>query len=263
MTMMSAALVQAVSLPMARGSDSAPPAADVGRSSEPPRAVLERFVDVPAFQRLLTEGDEAVYRLPPAIQDDLVALDLGAFRALVIAKAGQVPQSPLQLQVRSLRAALRTAQYQVQEREATQAVIREIRRHPGQRDQINAGAKPVALFNAWLECAEGMDATDMHVEIRGNVAVVRVRVDGDLVPLADAAGGRYSRQDAENAVGAGFNSTRKGNTGPHYEPGQFVNCMISFDTARTAGQARFQNLPGRLGPKVVVRLLRMRAEGAA
>lgn len=269
------ALVHADTQPVALGGDAQSHAAPGKRVAVPPgasdsangavgapqRAVLERFVDVPAFQRLLTEGAEAIYRLPPAMQDDLVALDLGAYRALVIAKAGQAPQSPLHQQARSLRAELRTALYHVQEREATQAVIRDIRRHPGQRDQAGATAKPLTLFNAWLESAEGMDATDMHVEIRGNVALVRVRVDGELIPLADSAGGRYSRQDAENAVAAGFNSTRKGNTGPHYEPEQFVNCMIAFDTMRVAGQARFQNLPGRLGPKVVVRLLRMRTEG--
>jgi general secretion pathway protein E len=261
--MTSAAVLHPGTPPRVAGSETAPSSAEAEHGAGPSRAVFERFVEVPAFQRLLTEGAEAIYRLPPALQDDLVALDLGAFRALVIARAGQAPQSSVHLQARSLRAQLRTAQYQVQEREATLAVIREIRRHPGQFDQAASSAKPLTLFNAWLECAESMDATDLHVEIRGNLALVRVRVDGELIVLADPAGGRYSRAEAENAVAAGFNATRKGNTGPHYAPEQFVNCMIGFDTPRTAGQARFQNLPGRLGPKVVVRLLRMRTGGAA
>jgi hypothetical protein len=169
----------------------------------------------------------------------------------------------LQAHVRTLRAQLRAKGYSVAgEHLARAVVIREIRRNGGQLQRSAGAGDPLSLFMGWLDCAERMDASDMHVEINGNMAAIRVRLDGNLIPLEDPAAGRYGREEAHDAVAAAFNSTRVGNSGPHYEATKFVNCMVAFNSSRTSGWARFQNLPGRLGPKVVVRVLRTPGEGA-
>lgn len=227
-----------------------------------PRAehILERYVDVPmTFQRTLDE----VYPLPSAMAEQLVAVDLGAWQAALFLLAAPSDHVELQAHARTLRAQLRAKGYALSgEYLARAVVIREIRRNGGQLQRSAGAGDPLSLFMGWLDCAERMDASDMHVEINGNMAVIRVRVHGILIPLEDPAAGRYGREEAHDAVAAGFNSTRVGNSGPHYEATKFVNSMVAFNGSRTSGWARFQNLPGRLGPKVVIRVLRTPGESA-
>lgn len=220
--------------------------------------MLSSFVELSAqlgeWQRVLTTGDDAVYPITPALADQVMALDLGARQAVIVCVASDDPA--LALQVRQLAARLRAGGYTVTgPRLATRQTIVDVLRHPGQL-AVNASTGPIALFLSWIDRAEACDATDVHVEIRGNTAQVRVRVDGLLEPLADGVSGRYSAKDALDAIAAGYNSTRKGSTAPVYEPEKFLDCMIAFNTARASGQLRFQNVRGRLGPKAVIRLLR-------
>jgi hypothetical protein len=228
--------------------------------------VVECFADVPEFQRLLSHGEGALCALPQSVDQRLVALDTGALRATIYIDSGLDPGQDAELLqwLKALRAQLRISGFVIeQEREALPSVIRDIRRNPGQRMHNSGAGGPLELFQRWVEIAEGSGATDLHVEIRGNGALVRVRVDGTLEPLDDGSGGRYARSDAHDAIAAGFNSTRKGNSSPHYEAEAFLDCMIGFNTARASGHLRFQNLPGRLGPKAVIRLLRSERVGRA
>ncbi len=220
--------------------------------------VMSSFVELSAqlgeFQRLLTVGEGAVYPIAPALADQLVALDMGARQAVIICI--ETSDASLAQQVRQLTARLKAEGYTVgAPRLATREAIADVLRNPGQR-LSGAGSGPLALFLSWIEIAEGHGATDVHVEIRGSTAQVRVRVDGSLEPLADAVAGRYSAKEAHDAIAAGYNSTRKGSNSPTYEEDKFLDCMIGFNTARASGQLRFQNLRGRLGPKAVIRLLR-------
>jgi len=112
------------------------------------------------------------------------------------------------------------------------------------------------LFERWIALAAPTGATDLHIEVRHNTAFVRIRVDGRIEPLPDGQGGRYSRKEVVDAIAAGYNSTRKGNNVSQYAADQFVDCMIDLDLPGTAGQLRYQNVKGRLGPKTVVRILR-------
>ena len=84
--------------------------------------VIDRYADVPAYQRLLTGGDDPVYRLSPEQQDKLIATDIGGKRVNVICAA--MPESQLrqfQWQVRALKGELRAKGYQIaQELVATQ-----------------------------------------------------------------------------------------------------------------------------------------------
>lgn len=228
--------------------------------------VLERFAEVGEFQRLLSEGGDAVYPVPSDVAERLVAIDLGAKRATIIKAAGLHPQRDAEVlqHLRSLRAQLRATGFTLcDERVATLTVIRDVRRNPGQRAHNSGKGGPLELFLSWVDIAEQVNASDVHIEVRGQNTHVRVRVDGMLEPLADGNLGNYSRKDAEDAAAAGYNSTRKGNSGSQYEATEFVDCMIAFNTARATGQLRFQNIPGRLGPKVVIRILRSEIGGGA
>jgi type II secretory ATPase GspE/PulE/Tfp pilus assembly ATPase PilB-like protein len=217
---------------------------------------IERYTDVGDYLRVLTEGQDPLYSVPTALADSLLALDLGALRASII-RSDVTSGMEMTQHLRALRSKLVTRGYTVTtERTASSETLRDIRRNAGSRQATSASGGPKALFDAWVQCAEEMDASDLHIEMRAGVAEVRVRVDNKLIPLGDAAEGRYSRKDAEDAVSAAFAATRSGNTGSHYQSTLFVDCMIEFNTPRAGGYLRFQNLKGKWGPKVVVRMLR-------
>jgi general secretion pathway protein E len=158
---------------------------------------------------------------------------------------------------KAVKGALRARGYAVvEEIVAEPHVLREILRNAGSIGKGSVRGGPMQLFERWVATAVPTGATDLHVEVRGNTALVRIRVDGRMEPVPDGQGGRYSRKEAIDAIAAGYNSTRKGNNVSQYHAEQFVDCMIDLDLPGVAGQLRYQNVKGRLGPKTVVRILR-------
>ena len=234
------------------------------RATEQLSQVISRYADVPAYQRLLTGGDEPVYRLPADHQDRLAATDIGGKRVHVIRAAmPDAELKPLQWQIRALKGDLRARGYQiVDELVATREVMRVIMRNTGRTTQSRGHGEPLRLFNHWIETAANADATDLHVDVSGNVAHVRVRVDGRLEPLADGHGGTYPRAEAVDALAAGYNNTRQGNNVSQYTEDKFVSCMIGLNLPGLSGQLRYQNFKGRSGPKTVIRILRCGEENA-
>ncbi len=220
--------------------------------------VVAHFHQLPAYQSLLTVGADAVYPLPAAMQEKLVVLDCGGRRArLVRAEMTAAERLALDATLKAVKGALRARGYGgLDEIVAEAHVLREILRNTGATGQGGAKGLPMQLFERWIASAVLAGATDLHIEVRGNVGLVRVRVDGRIEPLADGRAGRYSRKETIDAIAAGYNSTRKGNNVSQYAATQFVDCMIDLDLAGSTGQLRYQNVRGRLGPKTVVRILR-------
>lgn len=242
----------------------APSSASDFRVTEPLDDVISRYADVPPYQRLLTGGDEPVYRLPADQRERLIATDIGGKRVNVIrASMPEADLKPLQWQIRALKGDLRAKGYQiVDELVATPDVMRVIMRNAGRSTQSRGHGEPLRLFNHWIEVAARADATDLHVDVSGNVALVRVRVDGRLEPLADGHGGKYPRAEAVDALAAGYNNTRQGNNVSQYTEDKFVSCMIGLNLPGLSGQLRYQNFKGRSGPKAVIRILRCGEENA-
>jgi type II secretory ATPase GspE/PulE/Tfp pilus assembly ATPase PilB-like protein len=235
-------------------------------ATEPLRVteVIDKYADVPPYQRLLTGGDDPVYRLPPDQQERLIATDIGGKRVHVICAAMPEAQlQQLQWQVRALKGDLRAKGYQiVQELVATPEVMRIVMRNVGLSTQSRGRGEPLRLFNHWIELAARADATDVHVDVHGNVAQVRVRVDGRLEVLPDGHGGKYPRGEAVDALAAGYNNTRQGNNVSQYTEDKFVSCMIGLNLPGLSGQLRYQNFKGRAGPKAVIRILRSGEDNA-
>lgn len=220
--------------------------------------VLAHFHQLPPYQALLTVGPEAIYQLPTVLHDKLIALDCGARQArLVRATMAAADRLALDGTAKAVKGALRARGYGVVgELVAEPHVLKEILRNAGASGKAGARGGPMQLFERWIALAVPTGATDLHIEVRHNTALVRIRVDGRIEPLPDGQGGRYSRKEVVDAIAAGYNSTRKGNNVSQYSPDQFVDCMIDLDLPGTMGQLRYQNVKGRLGPKTVVRILR-------
>jgi type II secretory ATPase GspE/PulE/Tfp pilus assembly ATPase PilB-like protein len=229
------------------------------RHTEAQAEVLTRYHQLPSWHALLTVGPEAVYQLPGTVHERLLVIDCGARQArLVRATMSDAEKASLDATLKAIKGALLARNYSIlEELVAEPHVLREILRNAGTgtKNPVAKGG-PMQLFERWIALAVPTGATDLHIEVRGNTAVVRMRVDGRIEALPDGQGGRYSRKDAIDAVAAGYNSTRKGNNVSQYNADQFVDCMIDLDLPGTAGQLRYQNVKGRLGPKTVIRILR-------
>jgi type II secretory ATPase GspE/PulE/Tfp pilus assembly ATPase PilB-like protein len=254
-------------LAAADGARQGAPAAPASPAADRPEAfhdtevrpdVLAHFHQLPPYQALLTVGPEAIYPLPALLHDKLVALDCGARQArLVRAAMPAADRLALDGTAKAVKGALRARGYGVVgELVAEPQVLKEILRNAGASGKAGARGGPMQLFERWIALAVPTGATDLHIEVRHNTALVRLRIDGRIEPLPDGQGGRYSRKEVVDAIAAGYNSTRKGNNVSQYAPDQFVDCMIDLDLPGTAGQLRYQNVKGRLGPKTVVRILR-------
>ena len=228
------------------------------REAEVRPDVLAHFHQLPPYQALLTVGPEAVYQLPASLHEKLVALDCGTRQArLVSATMSAADRLALAATAKAVKGALRARGYAVVgELLAEPHVLKEILRNAGAAGKGGAKGGPMQLFDRWIALAVPTGATDLHIEVRRNTALVRIRIDGRIEPLPDGQGGRYSRKEVVDAIAAGYNSTRKGNNVSQYNADQFVDCMIDLDLPETAGQLRYQNVKGRLGPKTVVRILR-------
>ena len=220
--------------------------------------VLAHFHQLPPYQALLTVGPEAVYQLPALLHEKLIAIDCGARQArLVRATMATADKLALDGTAKAVKGALRARGYGVVgELVAEPHVLKEILRNAGASGKGGTKGGPMQLFERWIALAVPTGATDLHIEVCRNTAIVRIRVDGRIEPLPDGQGGRYSRKEVVDAIAAGYNSTRKGNNVSQYNADQFVDCMIDLDLPGTAGQLRYQNIKGRLGPKTVVRILR-------
>lgn len=236
----------------------------------PPRSCYASLVDFGEYDSCLTAGENPTYALPRELGSRLVIVDRGARQAQIVVT--DPPDAWLcddtDLQLRALTSRLRADGFVVlPQGAATHSVLLEVMRNPSPRAApayaTHADGAPMRVFLRWIDCAEQMGASDLHVEVRGTAAQARARVDGDLEPLADGRSGQYTRSEAQSALAAGFNASRTGNSGPHFEAEKFLDCMLPLQTSRCSGQLRYQLIPGRLGPKAVIRLLRGANHGGA
>ena len=221
-------------------------------------ALIEHYFDLPEYQSVLTHGIEPIYPLSPLLQKQLLALDVGGRRAVIVrALLGHAENAALEQHIKSLRGALRSRGYRVtQALQARPSVLDDVQRNSGRVSRETHKSEPLKLFDRWIEIGIGSGATDIHIDIQGNLAQVRARIDGSLEPLDDGHVGLYPRKDALDAVAAGYNNTRKGNNHSQFEEDKFVDCMLDINLPNVSGQIRYQSQKGRLGPKVVLRILR-------
>ncbi len=223
-----------------------------------PSPMLERYGELPEYLAILTHGVDALYPLSLELQKRLMALDTGGRRAVILrAMMSTADLSTLQPHLKALHGTLRARGYHVTDvLVAHPNVLGDVIRNAGRVTRLSSRGEPLRLFERWIEIGVNAGATDIHIDINGNLAQVRARVDGSLEPLTDGNAGLYTRKDAIDAIAAGYNSTRKGNNNSQFDEDKFVDCMLDINLSNVSGQIRYQSQKGRLGPKVVLRILR-------
>lgn len=221
-------------------------------------AIVERYFDLPEYRSVLTHGVEPIYPLSPQLQKQLLALDIGGRCAMIVRTLpSDTENHALEQHIKSLRGALRSRGYRIiRDLVAHPSVLVDVQRNIDRVSRDTHKGEPLKLFERWIEIGVGSGASDIHIDIQGNLAQVRARIDGSLEPLDDGHAGLYPRKDALDAVAAGYNNTRKGNNNSQFDEDKFVDCMLDINLPNVSGQIRYQSQKGRLGPKVVLRILR-------
>lgn len=227
--------------------------------------VISRIDDVPSMRDILTIGARARHRLPKDVESTLMAIELGPRRASILFDPDPRKQEMLAQHLPMLRASLIGQNYDVEaaEHPCLATILRKLAadynsRHGGEAGEVQVQSRAKDLFLNWLEMAAKENATDIHIEINGTTAIVRIRVDGELTPLRDASGGVYLAVEAENAMAYPFNSLgiKGSNSASSWTASKDLYCMT---TPRAIGKKmislRYQSLRGSKGPKVICRLL--------
>ena len=152
----------------------------------PQPAVIANKEEIPAFARMLGEADGIVIR--PNVRDRYVALLLSEAKKTVLLVGAQdthktgVPDA-IKMDIVSQ---LRNAGYQPAFRLATASVMEIVRSRVEKEDKIGLSEREISLmevaYDNLLEDAVNHSASDIHIEVRRDSAVIKYRVHGIISP---------------------------------------------------------------------------------
>lgn len=251
--------------------DRAPVQSDPGPETRP----FDGLVDLPEAQIVSSLNQVGDYsdvltsteaqgglRVPLEMENHLVALQTGVKQAVILYDRARLAQTRAVLS--AVRATLRGDGYRLdRERQASPEVIRALVEQAAAKRGLSATgptgeSQGRALWDSWVTAAVEAGATDIHIDLLDSQALVRLRIDGDVEPLADKSRGRFTAVQAENAIGHAYNfaSGRGANSNSSYDRNQAIYTMTEpmiYGGKKVA--LRFQSLPGWRGPKVTARIL--------
>lgn len=115
------------------------------------------------------------------------------------------------------------------------------------------------LWESWMDIAWRARASDLHIEFMNGQAQVKVRVDGDLIPLPNDSQGTSTASQANAAVSWAYGEYTRdsSNNTSHWSAEAHIHAYAMFkprliDNATVT--PRFQSMTGAFGPKAVLRL---------
>lgn len=229
----------------------------------PEAQVVSNLKEVGDYTDVLTSTEaHGGLRVPLEMENHLVALQTGVKQAVILYDKARLAQTRAVLS--AVRATLKGDGYRLdRERQATTDVIRAlVEQAVAKRGLTSTGptgeSQGRALWDSWVTAAVEAGATDIHIDVLDSTALVRLRIDGDVEPLADKSKGRFTAIQAESAIGHAYNfaSGRGANSNSSYDRNQASYTMTEpMIYAGKKVALRFQTLPGWRGPKVAARIL--------
>ncbi|VTU46181.1 Type II traffic warden ATPase (plasmid) [Variovorax sp. SRS16] len=216
---------------------------------------FKTFADVPKFQKALSAGIRPLIALPQEVREKVVVVEQPGRIALVV--QADVDRSQLE----SIKGKLREHNYALRVATADPVVIRDIYQGAGEAGDVDRSARAGNEFMKesaeWVAYAVQNRATDIHLEVRGSIGVVRVRVDGELEAMKGPNGGRYTAKFMEQCMASLFNNDQQSKSGSDslFDKEKFLYCMVPYSERGLSLKLRFQSMKGNEGPKTVLRLL--------
>lgn len=127
-------------------------------------------------------------------------------------------------------------------------------------DALVAGSSPIEWFRGIVRRTLDAGASDLHLELRGPIALARVRLDGQMRVL-----GRHPARAAIDGVSAAYTmlAEERSRTEVAFNGAVPQAAMIPLDLAGQRLTLRYQSHPAVGGMDVVIRLLRASGSGGA
>lgn len=123
---------------------------------------------------------------------------------------------------------------------------------------ISAQTETAALFRDWVHYALEENASDIHVEVRKDKALVRFRIDGALEVMRGENAGQYISSLAQNTVAFVYNkmTDAKSTSGSQFQSNKHMYSMVSYGEGNLAIKLRCQTISLVNGFDFVARILR-------
>ena len=223
---------------------------------------ISSFTDVPNFQSLMTDGDQAIFKLNADQRAQMVVLEMTGRKAQMIVSSDAAPENALQESVRGVCMANNYKMLPVLS--APTALINEIYNAKvgvQTSGQARSTSVHMVLITELIQYALENDATDIHMETRGSKGIIRFRVHGEIENKRDAQNkitGNYAASAVVDCMGTLYNlmAQKKSSGGAQFEKDKNQYCMIPFtEIPDRSLKLRFQSVKGNEGPKAVMRLL--------
>lgn len=215
---------------------------------------VQSIDQLPQYAKVLSEKDGEV-PVPDATRKMALALQIGHLKAAILLNGDTAITSN---EYRSLRGILRHHQFSVDAVYiATQDAFGFVLGASKEREEsgvIHESAQSVRNFDAILEAGVKAGASDIHVCIRDNGAVVLLRVYGLMNECMT-----LSRDDAIEAVGVAYNKlateSSRGRNDPQFNQRRKQYCMIDRVVSGRRWRFRYQSSNVEGGLDIVMRIL--------
>ena len=225
-------------------------------SLAPETAHYRTYADVPSFKGLLSAGEKPLISLMKEQRETVAIIELTGRAALI------VHSNCDRAQLEAIKGKLRERNFTLKVATAEPAVVRSIYQFSehgeGGNGARSIGNEFMAAASEWIGYAVANRATDIHIETRGSMGIVKFRVDGEIETMKAPHGGKYPATFVQKVMSTLFNNeqqTKSGNDSLFNEE-KYLYCMVPY--SQIPGHSlklRYQSLKGNEGPKTVLRLL--------
>lgn len=102
-----------------------------------------------------------------------------------------------------------------------------------------------ARFLSWLEYGLAEKATDLHVEVHGNLARIRYRVHGELEPMRNSQDGEMVASIATSTIAYAYLKMidKKSNSSSHFSTNQYLSSTVTYQSGPVTVKMRCNQNP--------------------
>ena len=228
---------------------------------------IEDYIHLPAFQSVLSHGDKPLLSIPNAQRDKLIALSVESQRFMVLCLPSEyrstgwfnVIEQGKRLKLGFAGAytcSLDIMQTLLQQHVYEKDAMQQQKAMDHEREtmaKIIQDSAPLGWLNGIVAHCMQLGSSDIHFEVRGDIALLRVRLDG-LMRLVKHLPSRM----VISGLSAGYTvlSQEGSSSEVAFNAGLPQSAMIPMDVHGQKLQLRYQSHPSVGGFDVTIRILR-------
>ena len=228
---------------------------------------IEDYIHLPAFQSVLSHGDKPLLSIPNAQRDKLIALSVEAQRFMVLCLPSEyrstgwfnVIEQGKRLKLGFAGAytcSIDIMQTLLQQHVYEKDAMQQQKAMDHEREtmaKIIQDSAPLGWLNGIVAHCMQLGSSDIHFEVRGDIALLRVRLDG-LMRLVKHLPSRM----VISGLSAGYTvlSQEGSSSEVAFNAGLPQSAMIPMDVHGQKLQLRYQSHPSVGGFDVTIRILR-------